>query len=192
MNTQADKWDRVYSRQECTDVNASDVLIENAHLLPKTGKSLDLACGLGGNAILLAQHNLQVTAWDISSNAINKLSKYAQTNTLDITASLCDVEKQPPTVNSFDVVTVANFLHRPTFHNLINCLRINGLLYYQTFIRDKVSSGGPSNPDYLLNENELLDLCHGLQILVYREEGSQGDIEQGWRNQAMIVAIKIA
>jgi len=31
-------------------------------------------------------------------------------------------------------------------------------------------------------------MCQGMDILVYREEGQQGDVLLGWRNQAMVVA----
>ena len=49
---------------------------------------------------------------------------------------------------------------------------------------------GPSNPNFLLNKNELLHLCAGMEVLVYREEGTNGCIAEGWRNKAMIVAKK--
>jgi len=191
MNVVADKWNNIYSQQGCESVAASRVLIENSHLLPKVGVALDLACGLGGNAILLAKHDVEVHAWDVSTTALHKLDEYSRLNNLNITINLRDVEKMPPTLSSFDIVTVANFLHRPTFHSLCECLRIGGLLFYQTFTLEKASQIGPSNPEYLLNKNELLNLCNGMEVLVYREEGLEGDIKQGLRNQAMIVAKRI-
>ena len=35
----------------------------------------------------------------------------------------------------FDVITVSSFLHRPTFRSLIQSLKPNGILYYQTLIK---------------------------------------------------------
>jgi tellurite methyltransferase len=64
------------------------------------------------------------------------------------------------------------------------------LVFYQTFTREKSADCGPSNPAYLLEENELLRLFSGLRILAYREEGNVGDVAQGFRNEAMIVAQK--
>ena len=59
-------------------------------------------------------------------------------------------------------------------------------------LKDKVDpNSGPSNPKFLLDKNELMHLCKGLEILVYREEGTTGCITEGWRNLAMIVAKKI-
>jgi len=42
-----------------------------------------------------------------------------------------------------------------------------------------------------LAENELLHLFADLQIVVYREEGKIGDISQGFRNEALLIARKI-
>ncbi|MDW3095989.1 MAG: class I SAM-dependent methyltransferase [Gammaproteobacteria bacterium] len=189
--TKADKWNKIYSQQDCKQAKASRVVVENAYLLPASGRALDLACGMGGNAILLAQSNLTVNAWDISSTALDKLSKYSQENNLNIVTREVDVEQQPPEKNSYDVVVVSQFLHRPTFKALCESLYIGGILFYQTFSADKVDDTGPTNPDFLLAKNELLNFCKGMQVLVYREEGAQGDKQKGWRNQAMIVAKKM-
>ena len=70
-------WDNIYLEQMCKDAVCCDVLRENMHLLPQGyGRALDLACGMGGNAISLAQGSkLEVCAWDISSVAISKISR---------------------------------------------------------------------------------------------------------------------
>lgn len=187
-----DKWNKIYSQQNCSDITPSAVLLDNSHLLPSTGKALDVACGMGANAIYLAELKLQVEAWDVSSVALKKLDDYSQSNNLSINTRVRDVENTPAEIDCFDVVTVSQFLHRPTFHTLCKNLHVGGLLFYQTYTLDKANQIGPSNPDFLLNKNELLKLCDGMEILVYREEGVQGDIQQGWRNQAMIVAKRIS
>ncbi len=191
MSSISDKWNNIYFQQGCEDITPSTVLIENSHLLPNTGKALDLACGMGANAILLAKQKLQVHAWDVSSTALEKLDNYSQKNNLNISTGVRDVEKTPPKKESFDVVTVSQFLHRPTFPILCNSLHVGGLLFYQTFTLEKAHQIGTTNPDYLLAKNELLTLCDGMEVLVYREEGVSGDIQQGWRNQAMIVAKRV-
>ena len=186
-----DKWNNIYSQQRCEDAIPSNVLLENVHLLPRAGKALDLACGMGANAIFLAKQKLHVDAWDVSSTALKKLEQYSQANNLNIKQCVRDVEKNSPDANKFDVVIVSQFLHRPTFPALCASLHIGGLLFYQTFTLEKAQQVGPTNPNFLLGKNELLSLCREMEVLVYREEGSQGDIQQGWRNQAMIVARRI-
>ena len=188
----SEKWNKIFSQSGTKTTTASEVLQQNLHLLPDSGEALDLACGLGGNALLLAERGFETHAWDISSVAIDKLNNTTREKQLSIYTEVRDVEQNPPRANSFDVIVAGNFLHRPSFVRLVDALRNNGLLFYQTFTEEKVDDIGPSNPDFLLIRNELLRLCKSMDVLVYREEGKQGDIKQGWRNQAMIVARKLA
>lgn len=190
MSNQQNKWDNTYRDADYSKLEVSAVLKRNQHLLPSSGRAVDLACGLGANAICLAASGLVTEAWDFSSVALTQLEHYARIHQLDITTQQRDIEQHPPSVNRFDVVIVTHFLYRPIFPAVLASLKPGGLLYYQTFTRSKTSHVGPSNPNYLLAENELLNLCVGLKVLYYREEGQQGNWQAGWRNQAMIVAKK--
>src|SRR3569832_2422999 len=69
--TTQDRWDARYREAGLPGAPAT-VLLENAHLLPREGTALDLACGLGANALLLAERGLTSHAWDISPNTNNK------------------------------------------------------------------------------------------------------------------------
>lgn len=183
------QWDKRYESvlepgQPC------DALLRYPHLLPKSGRALDLACGLGANALFLAQHGLTTEGWDASTVALAKLATFAAQQGTSIHTEQRDVEASPPETNSFDVIVVSNFLHRATFPQLLSALRPGGLLYYQTFIKDKSPDIGPGNPDFLLDNNELLRLAAPLRILAYHEEGTIGDRRQGFRHQAMLVGCK--
>lgn len=184
------KWNQIYAVDQSTGMQPAYVLVEYAHLLPTTGVALDLACGLGANAIFLAQHGLNVHAWDISEQAINRLTQFCETKEIQINATLRDVQEHPPTANFFDVICVNYFLERDITNNIISALKPNGLLFYQTFIHEKVSQQGPSNPKYRLTENELLKLFSPLHVLAYQEQGCVGNIKQGIRDTALLVAQK--
>ena len=102
-----------------------------------------------------------------------------------------DVIAHPPPPQSFDLIVVSRFLERSLCPSIIDALRPNGLLFYQTFIRDKTDCNlGPSNPHFLLDTNELLRLFQGLTVRVYREDGMVGDRKRGVRNEACLVAEK--
>lgn len=167
------------------------VLSENAHLLPEAGNALDLACGLGANALFLQQRGLETSAWDISDVAISELQKHADQSGCALQAEVRDVVQSPPAKQSFEVIVVSRFLDRKIIPALIDALKPGGLIFYQTFVLDKQASIGPSNPDYLLKTNELLQLFSSLTVRVYREEGLEGDLEKGLRNEAMLVAQKM-
>lgn len=166
------------------------MLQQNRHLLPSSGVAMDLACGLGANSLFLANAGLSVISRDISPVAISKLTAEAAEQGLDIDARVADLEQELPEKLSLDVLVVTHFLAREMAPALMAALRPGGLLFYQTYCRDKVSPQGPGNPDYLLADNELLSLFAGLNLRVYREESLLGAHNQGWRNQAMLVAEK--
>ena len=181
-------WDEKHRQAE--PGAASAVLVDNQHLLPACGRALDLACGLGSNAMLLAGAGLETEAWDYSPVALERLGERARRQGLNITPRERDVEQAPPEPDSFDVIVVANFLHRPTAPDLVRALRPGGVLFYQTWSRARVSDAGPSNPDFRLAEGELLTLFADLQPLLYREESDQGDTRRGLRDIACLVARK--
>lgn len=184
------KWDRIYRDYEGSPPQAAEVLSQNRHLLPASGTAMDLACGLGANSLLMAAAGLEVQSWDISAVAIEKLSALARQRGLSIRAEQVDVASHPPTPQSLDVLVVSHFLERALAPALMAALKPGGLLFYQTYCAAKVHQRGPSNPDYLLQDNELIAMFAGLKLRVYREEALLGDPSQGWRDQAMLVAQK--
>lgn len=191
MNKQTkDKWDKHYKSCSTDLPKAADVLYQNQHLLPASGDALDLACGRGANAVCLAENGLAVSAWDISPSALEILTSIANEKKLIINCETRDIVLQPPEPDSFDIIVVSNFLERELVDMIKRAIKPGGLIFYQTFIKDKVDEIGPKNPDYLLNCNELLTFFSDWNILHYREEGMTGNTEKGFRNQAMIIAQK--
>ena len=186
----AEKWNKIYAESEDKEVRAAEVLSDNLHLLPTKGKALDLACGLGGNALTLAESGLETYAWDVSKEAIDKLRLYSDQQNISLHLETRDVSTYPPSADTFDIIVVSRFLDRTLIPHITAALRQNGLIYYQTFIKDKTSDVGPRNPAYRLDSNELLSLFQSLHILFYREEGSQGNVELGYRNEAMLIGCK--
>ena len=184
-----EKWNDCY-REATGERQASRVLRENLHLLPDDGCALDLACGLGGNSILLAQQGLKVDAWDIADVSITALQALASMKNLLVQAEVQDVESNPPIPDTYDVIVVSYFLDRDIIPALIQALKPGGLIYYQTFIRQRVSDRGPRREAFRLDDQELLTLFSGLQVLFYREEGCVGDVQKGFRDEAMFIGMK--
>ena len=155
-NIAAQKWDKRFATSD-TPPNAAKVLQDHTALLPKQGHALDLACGLGGNALLLAGHGLNTSAWDISATGLSKAQLFAAQQKLSLTTKQIDLEADTFPAETFDVITVSHYLHRPLFAALICALNKGGMIFYQTFTNANAGKGGPSNPAFLLGDNELLD-----------------------------------
>nr|WP_228124954.1 class I SAM-dependent methyltransferase [Candidatus Methylospira mobilis] len=185
-----EKWNAIYSGGLSRSLAPSRVLLENTHLLPGSGMALDLACGLGGNALLMAERGLAAHAWDISDIALHALEKQACGRGLEINTRQCDVECGDLPQESFDVLVVSHFLCRALAPRIVSALKPGGLLFYQTYTTEKLAEEGPRNPDYLLKPGELISLFSALRPLYYREDGIVGDLSLGWRNEAALVGIK--
>lgn len=185
------KWDQRY-RAATSPPRAAAVLREHVALLPTQGlptqglpiqglpiqgRALDLACGRGGNALLLAQAGLLVDAWDISPVAIEQLQRLARTQGLPVTAEVRDVIASPPPVASYDVIVVSYFLERALAPALIAALRKGGLLFYQTFGPARVAGCGPRNPAYRLQPGELPRLFAPLQTLLQQDNVATGEVQ---------------
>lgn len=183
-------WDSRYRNRAAGEGTPAAVLTDNEHLLPAGGMALDLACGLGANAVWLAERGMKTFAWDSSSVAVAKLRHWSRENLLPITAEERDVLAWPPEPERFDVIVVSRFLERELAPALAAALRPGGLLFYQTFTRSRVSDRGPGSDRFRLAENELLALFGSLRILVYREEGRVGDLTRGFRDEAQLVAYR--
>jgi len=181
-------WQQRYLQSPAERPFACRVLSENTFLLPGQGKALDLACGRGGNALLLARMGLQTEAWDYASAAVETLESMAMEEGLSLDASLRDVANDPPPPDSFDVITVSYFLERKIVPDLVRALRAGGLIFYETWLRESVDDSGPRNPDFRLGPNELLTLFSRLQVISYCEHGLQGDLSLGVRNVASLIA----
>jgi SAM-dependent methyltransferase len=184
------RWDQRHARADAPSAPAL-VLRDHEHLLPTAGHALDLACGLGANALWLARRGLQVSAWDSSCVAIERLSAAAGAVGLIIDAQVRDLVTHPPPAECFDLIVVAHFLERRLAPAIAAALKPGGVLCYQTFVRDSVSDAGPRNPAYRLEANELLRLFPDLRVSVYREEGRLGDCARGVRDIALMVAWRV-
>jgi 2-polyprenyl-3-methyl-5-hydroxy-6-metoxy-1,4-benzoquinol methylase len=151
-------------------------LLQHADILPHEGRALDVACGRGRHAIWLAERGLKTMAVDRSPDAVSTVNEEARARQLPLIAEVVDLETgahhfRP---SSYDVIVVVHYLHRQLFPALIAALVPGGLLVYETFTRAQAARGKPTNPDYLLESGELLDLVRPLEILASREGDYDG------------------
>lgn len=183
------RWDERY-RGLAPAPRPAAVLRHFAHLVPTRGCALDLACGLGGNALWLAQRGLETCAWDLSAVAIAQLKAAAERWQVAVAAETRDVVAQPPAPASFDLISVVRFLDRDLAPRIAAALRPGGLLFYETFTRETADGRGPLDPAFRLAPNELLTLFGGLVVRGYREEGPLAEPDSELGNLALLVAQK--
>jgi len=138
-------------------------------LIPKSGQVLDLACGNGRHTRTLLQQGFNVLALDKDTSRLNDI---AGTPNLEIIEA--DLEAGgdfPLKGRQFSGIVVVNYLHRVLFSDLLAALAESGVLIYQTFMVGNEAFGRPRNPEFLLRENELLDVFGGELDVVDFEQG---------------------
>jgi rhodanese-related sulfurtransferase len=147
-------------------------LLDNADLLPRGGKVIDVACGRGRHALLLASAGFDVRAIDRDPESIAFLRATAARLSLRIDTDVVDLETDPPPglpASDYDAVLVFNYLHRPLMAALRDAVKVGGRLFYETFTTRQAERGHPKNPAFLLRDGELAELMAPLTILRSRE-----------------------
>lgn len=182
------RWNERWERRDYADTGVAEVLLRFGHLLPARGRALEVACGLGVNALHLAARGLEVTAWDYAETAIARLRDEAARRGLALRAEVRDVVHEPPPAAAFDVVVVTRFLERDLCPHLAAALAPGGILCYQSFVRERATDRGPDDVAFRFAPNELLRLFPGLRVLAYLDEGTAGDLALGFRDESLLVA----
>lgn len=155
-----DDWNRRYrAREEINDEPAPLLVDAASELVP--GRALDLACGAGRNAAWLARQGWEVVAIDGASEAIRLVREHDPT----IDARVLDLESGAPLPfpdESFDLVTILFYLHRPLFAEAKRVVKKGGVII--TAIRTR-----GINPRFCVSQGELRSYFFGWELLHERE-----------------------
>jgi len=144
-------------------------LTENLDILPK-GRTLDVAMGRGRNAVYLAKMGFEVEGIDISPEAVHAALERARSVGVSLNARIADLENDYLIERgAYHLILCFNYLQRSLIPQIKEGLRVGGMVVYETFIVDQARFGKPTNPDYLLKHNELLEMFRDFRCLRYRE-----------------------
>jgi 2-polyprenyl-3-methyl-5-hydroxy-6-metoxy-1,4-benzoquinol methylase len=169
-----ERWNAYYASRVNTDAVISDAdrphafLRQHLALLPR-GRALELAMGEGDTALFLAQQGFSVTGIDISAVAVERSLQLCQQAGVAIDAHCMDLRTITLPKDTYDVVACFYYLQRSLFPQIINTLKPGGMVIYETYTREQAQYGHPTNPNYLLCPNELLEAFRDLRIRAYRD-----------------------
>jgi tellurite methyltransferase len=156
-------WNERYAAGEASD-RPPEPLIVSAIQGRTPGRALDLACGLGRNALYLAAHGWHVTAVDSSKVALDVLRERAAEG-LAVEPILADLEagEFPIEPGSWDLIVDCNYLQRDLFPAIREGLRPGGL-----FVGRFPMTG--INPAFQMHPGEGRAFFKGWKLLHYSEE----------------------
>jgi SAM-dependent methyltransferase len=145
-------------------------IVKHVPLIPKEGQVLDLACGNGRHAIWLANQGYQVDAIDRDAQAVSGM---VGMDNINVVIADLEADDWPHSELKYDGIIVSRYLYRPLLHTLAAILKPGGVLIYETFMVGNERYGKPSNPDFLLQPNELLEIYSPLLNIISFEQGEQ-------------------
>jgi len=136
-----------------------------AQMIPRHGhhRVLDYACGSGRHTIFLRQLGYPVLGVDKEESSLEIVRNTLNTcQPSELELRCTDLEQEEfsfaDTDEKFAGLVVTNYLYRPHLAQLLEILDDGGVFIYETFALGNEKFGKPSNPDYLLKDNELLEL----------------------------------
>lgn len=181
MEKDRQRWNLKYEKNDYPMSPSRIVKDYYVHATP--GKALDIATGMGRNAIFLAQRGFEVDAIDISNVAIDKLTNSSE----KVHPTCVDLDTYEIATARYNLILNIRYLNRKFYPQIMKGLLPGGVIIFETYLLgDKGAKGSPSCKNYLLKPNELLQAFSELRILFYRE----ALVGSGGRPIASIVAVK--
>jgi len=87
-------WEETYKVMDYKTLGRpSPEIIQLTKTMPENANILDAGCGDGRNSLYFASNGFHVDAFDISSNAINKIRKLAEINNLALSCKECSLQE---------------------------------------------------------------------------------------------------
>jgi tellurite methyltransferase len=169
LRADREKWDRRYSRESREVPPPDEFLVVHSSLLT-SGIALDLASGLGGDALFLAERGYRVHAVDISSQALSRLHKMARDRALDIQPVIADLDYFHLPKSFYDVIVVFYFFAEGMMPEITAAVKKGGLIWYATYNQRHTSVKPGFNPDYLVPPDGLVQFFSGFDILVHETD----------------------
>jgi tellurite methyltransferase len=116
-------------------------------------RALDVACGLGRNAVYLARQGWRVDAVDISRVALDQLAARAAAASLDITCTALDLESEAGLsalldTPQYDLALVVRYTNLNLIRSLARALHPGGYLLVEEHLVTDAEVVGPRNPRF--------------------------------------------
>ncbi len=182
------KWNSRWQEKAARGGQQTDPWLKRVLPMLPQGTALDIACGMGRNAIYLAEQGYAVTAVDLSSVALGLVAEEAERRDLQITTLQIDLENDPVLpAGPFDLLLNFFYLHRPLLPQELSRVAPGGVAVFRTFSQVGAERFGTIRPDIALQPGELLEIFSGWEVLLH-EEGLEPSAKGG--SLAGIVARK--
>jgi len=183
-----DKWNQRYAEDSDRKTNPVTLVSDWLPKIP-VGRALDVACGAGRNAILLAQNGFEVDAVDISREGLKRARQTAEERGLSINWIEHDLDESYPFESNYDLIIVMWYVDLGLITRLGKYLAPGAYLVCQEHLVTEQEAIGPTGTNFRVAPGTLREAVSGLDILFY-EESLETIPEGGQVASARLVARK--
>jgi tellurite methyltransferase len=142
------------------------------------GVVIDIAAGSGRDALFLAEKGYTAMGLEKSREAIEVAGRRFRASGQGASFVAGDAEALPFKEGRAAGVMVFYFLLRGIMPEIVDLLRKDGILIYETFLKRQNVIDRWRNPDYLLDDGELVSYFGALELLFYKETVMSRDGKQ--------------
>ncbi len=162
-------WDRRYREGFYDDVAEPHLLLKRFWSLIPGPNVIDIASGAGRDSLYLAERGYRVWGLDKSQEALKIARESSSATRTSIFTISGDAHALPFKRNTANGVIVFYFLLRDIMGEIVDLLRKDGILMYETFLKRQNMIDKGRNPDFLLDDGELVSYFKDLDLLFYEE-----------------------
>lgn len=154
-----ERWERKYAAGNPNAAFVPDpLLVRHAQLFNGDGWALDAACGVGQNAIWLAQRGYEVLAVDGSLAGLRYGREANAGADVRVHFVAADLDRFVLLEDTFALIIVFRYLDRALVPRLKRAVVPGGLIVYETFNVNRLRSAPQMTRSYLLDPGELARL----------------------------------
>jgi SAM-dependent methyltransferase len=199
--SQTSFWDTRFGQADYVYGRHPNAFLAEHHLVfPKGARILSLGEGEGRNAVFLARQGYDLTAMDASEEGMRKLSKLAAEGGVLVSQRQEDVTRADLGKSRWNGI-VNVFCHLPSserwdlYARIREALKPGGVFLSEMFTPRQLdhASGGPKDPDLLVEVDELKRAFEGFEIVLAAEELvtlDEGPFHQGPASVVRFIARK--
>lgn len=174
MQSDAQRWDDRYCNRVTGTPSPPKGFEHAAH--PSGQRWLDVACGLGEQAVWAAQQGVSVVAIDVSPTAIECLQASAALHQVAhlIDAQVVDLDEGlPGALGEFDVVVCQRFRSPVLYPGLVDAALRGGLIIVT--VLSEVGVPEQNRGEFHAKAGELVDAFRDLDVEIAESTESQGE-----------------
>jgi SAM-dependent methyltransferase len=174
------RWDAHYRQREGDSYPEPDPLLflHTPPALPDTPqRALDLAGGIGQNALWVAEQGYTVDLMDISRvGLLRAQDEMLQRDIRNVNLFQVDFDSVILQPETYDLICVFRYLHLPLMPALRAAVRPGGRIIYETFHAGHLQVKPDFNRCYVLQEGELLGYFGDWHILHHAERATTSQV----------------